>query len=288
MRLRFLFTLFALALLALSVCADGVLLSWSARDVPGITEQMFNAARQYTVEEIEKKNLSVQSWPDAFLLMVAANQRKDDKDLLKRLMSQITNKTKADLKLTSKLIIWKRTTSGEILFEGKGLQVSDDLFTVAGRANWILRNLTKKNFGHVNPDMSSPQLAELQQKWMRWLGGEQVEEYKNPYESNEKGLEEIRSLEAVEALITSLKPNAEKDKVMRECLKKVYNLDKLPDDPNSPALLCSPDRYTHGYLGLITGIKDKHDYAWWNAWWDKNKNLLAWNREKAIFEVKNK
>ena len=45
-------------------------------------------------------------------------------------------------------------------------------------------------------------------------------------------------------------------------------------------------RYTHGYLAVITGIKDKHDYAWWKGWWDENRARLAWNREKGTFEVR--
>lgn len=278
--------LLAICLLAQIVNADGVLLSWSARDVPGVTEQSFNAAKQFKTEEVLKKNLEVNTWADAFLLMVAAGQHKEDKVLLKGLSSQITNKAKVDLKSTNRLIIWERISSGEILFEGKGYQVGDDLFTVAGRANWMLRNLTRKNFGYVKPNTSEEDLARLQQKWTRWLSGEEVEEFQNPYPSSEKGLEEIKSMEALEALIVSLKPTSEKEKLTKDCLKRLYNTDKLPDDPTSPAALCSPDNYTHGYLGVITGIKDKHDNAWWKNWWDTNKNQLAWNKEKGLFEVR--
>src|SRR5689334_11698635 len=134
MRNRFKLTLLLLTicLLAQTVQADGILLSWSASDVPGITEQSFNAAKQLKPDEILKKNLEVHSWADAFLLMVGANPHKEDKIFLKGLISQITNKAVVDLKSTSRLIIWERITSGEIRFEGKGYQVSDDLFTVAG------------------------------------------------------------------------------------------------------------------------------------------------------------
>lgn len=278
--------LLILCLLSQTVNADGILLSWSARDVPGITEQSFNAAKQLRVEEILKKNLEASSWADAFLLMVGANAHKEDKTLLKGLASQIANKSKVELKATNRLIIWERITSGEIQFEGKGYQISDDLFTVAGRANWMLRNLTKKNFGYVKPSILEEELSKLQQKWMRWLSGEQVEEFQNQYTTSEKGLEEIRSPEALEALIVSLKPTSEKEMLTKDCLKRLYNTDKLPDDPNSPAALCSPDKYTHGYLAAITGIKDKHGYVWWKNWWDTNKNQLAWNREKGIFEAR--
>lgn len=285
-KLRLTFLALILCLFSQTVSADGILISWSARDVPGITEQSFSAAKRLKAEEILKKNLEVSSWAEAFLLMVGANSHKEDKTFLKGLASQITNKSKVELKASNRLIIWERITSGEIQFEGKGYQASDDLFTVAGRANWKLRNLTKKNFGYVKPNTSEEELAKLQQKWTRWLSGEQVEESQNPYPTSEKGLEEIRSPEALEALIASLKPTSEKEKLTKDCLKRLYNIDKLPDDPNSPAALCSPDKYTHGYLAVITGLKDRHDYAWWKNWWETNKNQLTWNREKGIFEAR--
>lgn len=288
MRIRLSLTLLALifCILSQTVYADGILLSWSTRDVPGVTEQSFNAAKLFSVDEIQKKNLGVTSWADVYLLMVAASQHKDDKTLLKSLASQISNKAKVDLRSTNRLIIWERITTGEIQFEGKGYQASDDLFTVAGRANWMLRNLTKKNFGYVKPNTSDEELSRVQQKWVRWLGGEAVEEYQDPYPTSEKGLSEIRSPEAVEALIVSLAPTSEKERLTKDCLTRLYHVDKLPDDPASPAALCSPDKYTHSYLAVITGIKDKHDFAWWKKWWDTNKHQLVWDREKGTFDVR--
>src|SRR2546425_12211792 len=164
------------SLLSQIVYGDRILLSWSTRDVPGVTEQSFNAAKQFSVDEIQKKNLEATSWADVYLLMVAASQHKDDKSLLQVLVSQISNKTKVNLKSTNRLIIWERITTGEIQFEGKGYQASDDLFTVAGRANWMLRNLTKENFGYVKPNTSEEELSKLQQRWARSLGGERSEE----------------------------------------------------------------------------------------------------------------
>ena len=284
--------IFRLALLSTTLClapnlakGDGVLLSWSPGDVPGVTEASFNAAKSLAAEEIPKKNLTLSSWPEAFLLMVSANQNKANQSLLKALALQLTNTTKADLKATNRLIIWERITTGEIQFEGKGYQVTDDLFTVSGRANWILRNLAKKNFGYVRPTASAEDLSKLQQIWQRWLNGESVENVAETYVTQQKGLEEIRSREALEALITSLKPTAAKEKVTVDCLKRIYKVDKLPDDPNSPATMCDPDKYTHRYLATISEVKDKHDYAWWNGWWAKNNSNLKWNSEKGLFEI---
>lgn len=279
----------ALPALVLSLClgsasADGILLTWSG--VPGITEQAFNAAKQLSVEAILRKNLEVSSWPDAYLLMVGATQHKEDRTLRTGLVAQLTVGSKAELKSTSRLIIWERISSGEIQFEGKGYQVSDDLFTVAGRANWMLRNLTKKVFGYVRPNTSAEDLTKLKDKWHRWLNGETVDEYQDQYPTAEKGLSEIRSLEGLEALIVSLRPTSEKDRLTKDCLNRLYHIDKLPDDVSAPGALCSPDAYTPRYLAVITGINDKHDYGWWTDWWQKNRNQLSWNREKGSFEIK--
>ena len=72
-----------IACLSLTLClipnlakGDGILLAWSPGDVPGVTEASFNAAKALAPEEIPKKNLTVSSWPETFLLMVSANQHK--------------------------------------------------------------------------------------------------------------------------------------------------------------------------------------------------------------------
>jgi len=80
------------------VRADGILLSWSGRDVQGVTERSFNEAKQLSVEQISKNNLAVRSWADAYLLIVALkpNEAKDrtTKDCLQRLYK--TDKLSSD------------------------------------------------------------------------------------------------------------------------------------------------------------------------------------------------
>jgi hypothetical protein len=236
-------------------------------------------------EEIPKKNLEVKSWGDAYLLMVAASQHKTEKSLQESLIGQLTDQTSCELKETSRLIIWERVSSGEILFEGKGLQVSDDLFTVGGRANWLLRNLTSKNFAFVKPKSSKTELMSLKQAWEQWLAGKEVAPYKPPFEVK-PGLDEIKSLEALEALIDSLKPSEAKDVLTKTALKRLYKLDELPEDPESPANLCNPDTYARQYLTTLTDIKEKHDHKWWSDWWAANKKQLRWNSDLDRFEIK--
>lgn len=265
--------------------ADGRLLSWSFQDVQGVTESTFNEAKSIKPDKLAEKNLAVKSWADAFLLMVGATVYKDDAAVRKALVSQLTNSSKVSLEKTSRLIIWERIISGEILFEGKGYQCDDDLFTVAGRANWVLRNLTKKNFGFVTPASTTADLEQLQKKWNQYLGGEAVIEYQTPYESAEKGMSELRSPAAIEALIVSLNANPAKASLTKDCLKKIYNLSEMPKDGGPPAM-CDPDTMTHRYLAIMTDVEGMHDHAWWKTWWDTNKNNLGWDKVKARFFVK--
>lgn len=146
--------------------------------------------------------------------------------------------------------------------------------------------LDQKNFGFVKVTSSAEDLTKLQKKWNQFLNGEQVEEYQNPFETAEKGLSEIRSREALERLIVAIKPSKEKDIITKDCLQRLYKIDKFPKESNSPASLCSPDTMTHRYLAIITGVKDRQTFEWWKNWLETNQNRLEWNKEKGMFEIK--
>lgn len=266
--------------------ADGILVSWSSNTVVGVTEQAFNEAKQASVEQILRKNLTATSWADAYLLMVGAMMHQRDQALLTGLTEQLTSTGKAGLTGTSRLIIWERITSGEILFEGKGYQVDDDLFGIAGRANWMLRTLTKKNFGLVHPETTPTELAALKANWTKFFAGQPATEYQNPYATPVEGLNEIRSRVALEALIVALKPSAAKDQLTKTCLQQLYHLDALPADGKGSPMLCSPDTLNHRYLAILTGVEDQHTAEWWASWWQKNQAKLEWKSADGKFVLK--
>jgi len=273
---------------SLDALADGILISWSANNLTGMTQERFENAKKWTASDILNKNLQADNWPETYLLLVAAIQHKGDKSFINDLIKQLNNNSEVKLRLTSRLIIWERITKGDILFEGKGMQIDDDLFKVAGRANFILRNIAKHNFGLVSINSTIDDLNKLQTKWIEYAEGKKVEEYKNPFEGKEKGLTEIKSLTAMEALIYSLRPTTEKEALTKSCLKKIYNLDEMPKEKGSSASYCNPDTYTFSFLGALIGEKtfdEKKDHAWWSKWWTENKEKLRWNKEKDIFEI---
>ncbi len=183
------------------------------------------------------------------------------------------------------MIIWERITLGDILFEGKGMQVTDDLFSVAGRANWILRMTTRHKFGYVRPHQKAAELKALRDRWQKWLDGEAIADVPDSFPTTDKGLEEFRSPEALEALIVSLRPSDAKAGVTKACLASLYHLDELPADPANPAMLCSPDTYTTGYLAVLTDVEGPHDAAWWAMWWSSQRGKLTWDEKAGKFRT---
>jgi hypothetical protein len=90
-------------------------------------------------------------------------------DMIPELIKRITNKSEIGLVNSADLIIWERIHAKQMEFWGHGGVSSDDLFTVAGRANRVLTKVTGQNFGSVSMYSTQDQLATLQKKWTTWL-----------------------------------------------------------------------------------------------------------------------
>ena len=267
-----------------------LLTSWSQQNIENYTKEMYDEAQKLTTFELLNKNFNDKSWSAVFLTLNASvnNYSKDD-TYLKKLAEQVTNATETKLIGTSRLIIWDRIVTGDIVFEGKGLVIDNDLFKVGGRANQILQNLTNKNFGFVTIHSTNKELEQLRNKWLTFLSGKFVEEYK-PIEYENAKIPEISSLTAVHALVISLQDNPTKQQITKNCLKNVYNLDEMPREKGSQASYCNPDTYSFSYLGMLFGDKtydESKDARWWQNFWDANHDKLVWNGERGIYEVKN-
>lgn len=265
-----------------------LLTSWNQQNIENYTKEMYDHAQKLTPTELLEKNKNDTYWSEVFLtLNASANNYSKDTGYLKGLAAQITNRHETKLKGTSRLIIWERIATGDIIFEGKGLVIDNDLFTVAGRANQLLQSLTNKNFGYVSISSTVQELEELRDKWISCLNKNLVEEYESNDYINAK-IPEITSLTAINALIISLQDSPFKDQITSNCLRKVYNLDEMPKDKTSSANFCNPDTYTYSYLNLLFGF-DKgdglKDANWWRAFWNTNKDRLFWNSNKSCFEI---
>jgi len=90
-------------------------------------------------------------------------------DMIPELIKRIANKDEIGLVNSADLIIWERVQAKQMQFWGHGGVSSDDLFTVAGRANRILTKVTGQNFGNVSMYSTQDQLVTLQKSWVKWL-----------------------------------------------------------------------------------------------------------------------
>ncbi len=284
------FLLILLTLYSYNSFSQKLLTSWSQQNIENYTKEMYDEAQKFSTSELLIKNLNDKSWSAVFLTLNASiNNYSKDTTYLKALANQVTNSIETKLEGTSRLIIWDRIISGDIVFEGKGLVIDNDLFKVGGRANQILQNLTKKDFGVVTIHSTNEELEVLKNKWLTFLSNKPVEENKSFDLQNSK-IPEISSLTAIEALIISLQDNSKKDQITKSCLKKIYKLDEMPKEKGSQASYCNPDTYTFSYLGVLFGDKkfdETKDAKWWQIFWDTNHNKLVWNNESGIYEVKN-
>ncbi len=284
------FFLLLLTLCSYNSFSQRLLTSWSQQNIENYTKEMYDEAQKLSTSELLTKNLNDKSWSAVFLTLNASiNNYSKDSTYLKALAEQVANNTETKLEGTSRLIIWDRIITGDITFEGKGLVVDNDLFKVGGRANQILQNLTKKDFGFVTVNSTSKELEELKSKWLNFLSNKAVEEYK-PVEYKNSKIPEISSLTAVQALIISLQDNSKKDIITKNCLKKVYKLDEMPKEKGSSASYCNPDTYTFSYLGMLFGDKtydETKNAKWWLNFWDTNHNKLFWNNDSGNYEVRN-
>lgn len=281
--------LFLSAIISFNSFSQRMLVSWSQQNIENYTREMYDKAQKLSSLELLTKNLNDESWSAVFLTQNASiNNYSSDSTYLKGLANQLTNSTETKLTGTNRLIIWDRIVSGDIIFEGKGLLYENDLFKVAGRANQILQNLTNKNFGYVTINSTEKELEEIKNKWLSFLSNITVEEY-NPIEYPNAKIPEICSLSAVHALIISLQDSQAKNRITKNCLKKVYNLDKMPKEKGSSAMFCNPDTYTFSYLAILFGDEkyDKtKDAKWWLKFWNRNHNNLVWNDQIGIYELK--
>jgi len=266
-----------------------LLTSWSQQNIENYTKEMYDDAQKLTTPELLSKNMNDDSWSSVFLTLNASvNNYKENKDYLIELAKQITNVEETKLEGTSRLIIWDRIISGDIIFEGKGLVMPNDLYKIGGRANQLLQNLTNKNFGYVNINSTKEELKKLQENWLKHLSNEIVQEF-IPIEYPNAKIAEVSSLNAVQALIISLQDNPKKDMITKNCLKNVYKMDEMPKEKGSSSSYCNPDTYTYGYLGMLFGdekIDENKDSKWWQNFWTENHDKLVWNNDLGIYEVR--
>lgn len=112
------FSLILLILCFYNSFSQRLLTSWSQQNIENYTKEMYDEAQKLTTSELLIKNLNDKSWSAVFLTLNASiNNYSKDTVYLKALAEQITNNTETKLEGTSRLIIWDRIISRDIIFE---------------------------------------------------------------------------------------------------------------------------------------------------------------------------
>ena len=90
-------------------------------------------------------------------------------EVFPHLICRLSNKTKVGLTNTADLIIWDRFQTGELNFYGHVGGMQEDIFTVAGRASWILNWMTGEDFASVGIEMTPNMAIKYQADWVRYI-----------------------------------------------------------------------------------------------------------------------
>lgn len=86
-------------------------------------------------------------------------------EMVEQLLPLLTDTTFVGLTNSADLIIYDRLDSGDLEYYGHGGVVDDDLFIVAGRANYLLYSITGSKLGQVRMNPSVPYLERLACRW---------------------------------------------------------------------------------------------------------------------------
>jgi hypothetical protein len=89
--------------------------------------------------------------------------------MIPELISLLADTTYIGLTDANDVTIWCRVKTGQLTANSANYQIDDDIFKVCGRAHWILKRLTKNEFGIIRCDTKMNVLLALQQKWFAWL-----------------------------------------------------------------------------------------------------------------------
>jgi len=85
------------------------------------------------------------------------------------LVARLSMKKKIGIENSADLIIWDRIRTGDLNFYGHGGGIDEDIFTIAGRASWILNELTGEDFATVQIGLTKEQAIEFKNMWTQYI-----------------------------------------------------------------------------------------------------------------------
>jgi hypothetical protein len=283
---RHFFVLSAL-LLTYSVYADDILGEWNVqKDIKNFSPYQYENAKNWTSKQIASMLESNTTWSQLFFISYGARHRynQGDTTMIKELIKLVQKNKVIPMTETYKLIIWERIRNGDMVFEGRGVIVDDDLFNVAGKANWILRYIYGVRFGLVQINSTQFALDELARKWTELYKGRSAGATPEVIH-NSKTLACLKDTLVLKTLIFTLQPSEKKTQYINTCLEQ-FKLKSVPKDPLVSGYYCNPDNYAIEYLNKIVELKSPLKSAdAWKRWYDANKSKIVYDEKKKKFVI---
>lgn len=282
---------FFLSVLMLSsfpkVWADDILGEWSVqKDIKGFAPMQYEQAKSWTSTQIAAMVENNTTWAQLYFLCYAARYRYNQQDTtIIREMIRLVKKNKVTpMTETYKLIVWERIANKDMIFEGRGIIVDDDVFNVAGKANWILRSIYGVRFDMVTLKTNDYALEGLARQWKEFYKGK-ASGAKPEIVHNSKTLSSLKDTTVLKILIGSLAPSEKKKTYVNTCLEQ-YKMKAVPKNNLEPAYYCNPDNYAMEYLNKIVELKSPLKNAdGWTRWYATNKSKLVYDEKKKKFLI---
>jgi hypothetical protein len=108
------------------------------------------------------------------LIAAASYLLREKEDGLRALVGLVADRRHVGLDGFADLSIPARIELGDMKDDGHGLTLWDDLFIVAGRANWILEEATCRTFGPIDLYTKPTRLKLISALWQKYLDGEPI------------------------------------------------------------------------------------------------------------------
>lgn len=89
--------------------------------------------------------------------------------IIPELINDLTDTTYIGLTNANDVNIWCRVKVGDLKRNSLNYQIDDDIFKVCGRASWILKRLTKNEFGIIRCETKEEDIKAIQKQWIKWL-----------------------------------------------------------------------------------------------------------------------
>jgi hypothetical protein len=126
--------------------------------------------RNYTPAQIDKFIFQTKDYEYIFRVpfWIAMDSARYVK-YIPELILKLTDTTYIGLTNAADVTIWSRLKTGQMKHNPLNYQIDDDVFTVAGRASWILKRLSKNEYGIIKPGLSLKELQAIQKQWIKWL-----------------------------------------------------------------------------------------------------------------------